>query len=304
MEQRIDRERLRKLKEEEREESSRTEASFSDAEGREAHFASEMKHPRHEEDPKEKKPKRGKAGSIILFAAVLLILLAAVLFKVFMNTSYKPTKEFDISKHPGLNLTISDNSIELRNPNQSTERGKIGIIFYSDLRVEGECYLPLMAELSKMGYDCFLPRSFGNQPYLNTEGAYSIIRKYPRIAGWILVGHSHSCNTAAFYASGNEELLDGLVYLGGFSTVDLSGRNLPLLSIVGSEDTVVDGSRLEQAKKNDPDPAQYEVIKGANNSGFLDSELLSGDQKASLSSEEQIRLSADLIHRFVLSNVE
>lgn len=245
------------------------------------------------------KPKRKLPGKYFLLAAVLLILLAALLFKIFMNVSFKPAEELDTADYPKLNFNSSDNLLEVRNPNESNRGEKTGIIFYPDLRVEGECYLPLMAALAEKGYDCFLPVAYGNQPYLNLEGAETIIRKYPAIQNWILAGHSHSCPVAASYAAGHPEKLGGLVFLGGCSDRDISGLDLPLLSITGSLDTVMDTETLKTSVSNNPENTTYEELEGGNNSGFVNSVLLPGDQKAELSSEEQIGRTAELMDQFI-----
>ena len=160
-----------------------------------------------EETEEEEVPRKKLSGKWILLIVALVLILAASLFKVYMDQSYKPLNSDKTLDTSELDIDITDNMIVVRNSNKANEPAKGGLVFYSDLRVEGECYLPLMIKLSNMGYDCFLPIAFGNQPYLNTEGAISVIRKYPSIKNWFLVGHSNSCTPAATFAEDNASKL-------------------------------------------------------------------------------------------------
>ena len=233
-------------------------------------------------------------GKYILLGIIILVLVAALLFKVFMSVSYKPVATVKTGDYPELNITITDNEIEVRNPNLSNPGEKAGIIIYPDLRVEGECYLPLMIALAEKGFDCFLPKAYGNQPYLNADGAKKIIRKYPGIGHWVLVGHSHSIDSAAGYAASHPNEIGGLIYLGGGSGVDLSSHTIPLISVSGSQDTISTEASREKLKKNNPADTIYTTIEGGNNGGFLNAPLLAGDSEALISRDDYIQQLADV----------
>lgn len=247
----------------------------------------------------DRKERRKLPGKYILLGAVLFILLAAAAFKVYMDVSFRPVTEVRASDYKELNISVTDNQIEVRNPNRSNKGEKTAIIFYSDLRVDGECYLPLMIALAEKGYDCFLPTALGNQTYLNVDGADTIIRQFSGFKKWALVGHSRSCDTAAAYAEGNPDRLNALIFLGGFSDRDLSRLDLSLLSIIGTKDTVVNLTKAEAAKAEAPRDSVYVTLSGGNNSGFINSGLLTGDSKADITQEEQIRQTAEQIDRFL-----
>lgn len=249
-------------------------------------------------DEDELPEKRRLSGKWILLIIVLVLALLAAAFKIYMDQSYKPQDSYKKMDTSELDIEITDNMIVVRNSNLSNEPEKAGLIFYSDLRVEPECYLPLMVKLANKGYDCFLPVAFGNQPYLNTEGAISVIRKYVSIKNWFLIGHSRSCTTAASFAAKEPGKLRGLIYLGGYSEKDLSSYKLPLLSIRGTKDGIVNPLKFEDAKENDPKGTEYQVIKDGNNSGFVDTTLLDGDKESGLSFQEQTDQTVDLIDRF------
>ena len=296
---------FRRISQPEAEEPVPEEAAQTDPqEGPKSDLEEVLEQPAHGQKIKNKTKSKIKIpGRFILLGVVVIVLLVMLLFKIFMDVSFKPVESVKASDHPKLNISISDNMIEVRNPNESNPGQKTGIIFYSDLRVEGECYLPLMIALSEKGYDCFLPTAFGNQPYLNLEGAESAIRDFPHIPKWILVGHSHSCPTAAVYAKNHPDKLDGLVFLGGYSDSNISNLDLPLLSLTGTNDSVTDMNRLDTSKANTPADSVYQTIQGGNNSGFANAGLLPGDSQAEITPNEQIQEAADQIDQFIQNRV-
>lgn len=244
------------------------------------------------------KKKRG-IGKWILLAVVLLLLAFFGVYKVYMDVSYKPAippKEIDADD---LNVKINDNMLSVRNTSTNGRTEKIGIIFYSALRVEAGCYFPLMVKLSQYGYDCFLPTAFGNQTYLNAGGADKVIRKYKSVTHWYLAGHIEGCDPAAQYAAANPDKIEGLIWLSGDTNFNLSRLDLPLLSIDGTEDTIHSGESKEKAKAHDPQDAVYEVIEGGNSTGFTNTVLLKGDSKAKIDAETQQEIAAGLMDSFI-----
>lgn len=256
-------------------------------------------------EKKEKKAVRKKLPAKYIWLIVLLaVILVATCFKIYLNNSYKPQNQGVEIDDSSLNIDLTDNMLVVRNPELGQTKHKIGIIFYQANRVEGACYLPLMKKLALKGYDCFLPVAFGNQAYLNVEGAESVIRKYDTIKTWAIVGHSVSCSIVSDYVHANPDKIQGIVFLGGYSKIDLSSSNIPVLSLLGSEDSIVDINAYEKAKINLPSNTEYKVIEGGNNSCYVDTSLILGDSRASISFDEQTDISANYIHEFLQDQLE
>ncbi len=252
------------------------------------------------QDPPEKNRRPFRVRSrYIWLAVIVLLILAAVLFKIYMGNSFQPQNqgaEMDVSS---LNIETTDNMIVVRNPQRGSTPIKTGIVFYQNTRVEAEAYLPLMEKLALLGYDCFLPISFGNQSYLNVDGADAVIRKYEAIKRWIVVGHGASCRTAASFTADNPQKVQGIIYLGGYSKSNLSDLPIYGLSLIGSQDSVINRAGFENAKTNDPKDMEYQTIEGGNNSLFADITLVRNDSKANLSFDEQTDFAVEFIHNFL-----
>ena len=254
--------------------------------------------------PNSSKNKKKLSSKDIWLIVVLAVILAATCFKVYMDNSYKPENngaEIDDSK---LNIDLTDNMLVVRNPKRGELKQKIGIIFYQDNRIDGKCYLPLMKKLALLGYDCFLPVALGNQSYLNVEGAETVIRKYVSIKTWVVVGHSSGCYPASSYVSEKPEKVQALIFLGGYSGFDLSASKVAALSILGSEDTVVNKGGFEKSKGLLPADAVFETNEGGNHSGFVDTSLIFGDSEASISFDQQTDKTTEIIHDFLKSRLD
>ena len=106
---------------------------------------------------------------------------------------------------------------------------------------------------------------------------------------------------AADYAAKHPEELTGLVLLGAYASKDLSGSNLPVLSIVGEFDTVIDRDKLEQNRIYLPQSAQELTISGGNHAGFGSYGKQDKDGQATITAAEQQEQTAQLIASWMSS---
>jgi dienelactone hydrolase len=123
---------------------------------------------------------------------------------------------------------------------------------------------------------------------------------FPDVSHWYIGGHSLGGSMAASYISKHTDDFSGLVLLGSYSTADLSGGAVDVLSLYGSEDGVMNKEKYEKYKKNLPTDLIEIKIDGGCHAYFGMYGEQDGDGTPTLSAEEQIRLSADSISKFVL----
>lgn len=252
--------------------------------------------------PNTAKPskKTGK-GKNILITIVVVLLLFLTAFKVYVDNDYEALQSLDTYQSmTAFEIERSDNAIAIQNMDVIERKEAVGFIIYGDERVERECYLPLMISLVNQGYCVYLPTTFGNLPFLNQEGAEYVMRTYKSVKTWYIIAHGKACQVAARYTKTNVSKINGLIYLGGASYhTDLSNLELPLLSVTGSLDTVVDTASIQKAKRNDPVGTQYLIIEGGNHTGFADTKQMRGDQTAAISTSEQIDQTVSAITAFI-----
>lgn len=253
------------------------------------------------EEIQPKKPEKRAHGKLILICIVVVLLLLLSALKIYVDNNYKPLHTMDdYQAMTSYEIEISDNALAVQNPQAIAKKNAIGFIIYGDERVQRECYLPFMIALAEHGYCAYLPTTFGNLPILNQEGAEYVIRTYRSVHTWYIIAHGKACPVAARYAKSYASKINGLIYLGGASYhTNLSDLDLPLLSIAGSNDSLLDKTRAEKAKKNNPAGSEYISIPDGNHSGILDTILLRGDTPSSLSNEEQIEQTVLAISTFL-----
>ena len=106
---------------------------------------------------------------------------------------------------------------------------------------------------------------------------------------------------AASYLSECSEDYEGLVLLGSYSTADFSESDISVLSIYGSEDLVLNREKYEECKVNLPEDFTEVVIDGGCHAYFGMYGLQDGDGEASITNEEQIRITTDVIVKRIVN---
>lgn len=170
-----------------------------------------------------------------------------------------------------------------------------GLIFYPGGLVDHAAYAPLMQALSDRGILCLLTEMPLDLAVLDMNAADGLQALYPQVDRWLIGGHSLGGAMAASYLSKHADAYDGLVLLGAYSTADLSGTDISVLSVYGTEDGVLNREKYAECLKHYPERFDEIVIGGGNHACFGDYGAQKGDGEAAISREEQIRITADAI---------
>lgn len=173
------------------------------------------------------------------------------------------------------------------------EASETGLIFYPGGLVDHAAYALLMQELADRGVFCLLAEMPFNLAVLNMNAADGLTDGYPQIARWIIGGHSLGGAMAASYAAKHPKDFDGLLLLGAYAAADLSGTELSVLSLYGSEDGVLNREKYEASRAFYPQDFTEIVISGGNHAGFGCYGAQKGDGQAAISGEEQWAITAD-----------
>ena len=169
---------------------------------------------------------------------------------------------------------------------------KNGLIFYPGGKVEYTAYKPLMMACAEKGFTCILIKMPFNLAVLDKNAADGVQDKFPEIEKWLIGGHSLGAAMAASYVSKNAEDFTGLFLLAGYSTADLSGSGLKVLSMYGSEDKVMNMEKYEKYKTNLPlGFTEFEMVGGCH-SYFGLYGMQKGDGEPTVSAKEQIKKAA------------
>ena len=238
---------------------------------------------------KKRTPLRRK----LLLAAAAVLLLAGLACGLYVNDYYHADSlALNTIEQPAGGITVS------RQDGQITfapENPQAGLIFYPGGKVQYEAYAPLMEACARQGFFCVLLHMPGNLAVLDMDAAEGVPEQYPEIDAWYIGGHSLGGSMAASYLSSHTEEFEGLVLLAAYSTSDLSGSGLQVLSVYGSEDRVLNMDSYEKYREHLPADFTEVVIPGGCHAYFGCYGAQKGDGTPGITNEEQIRRTAEAI---------
>lgn len=154
------------------------------------------------------------------------------------------------------------------------------LIFYPGGKVQETAYAPLLRQLAEEGMDVFLVRMPLRLAVFGVNKAGEALKETDDYARVYIGGHSLGGVMAARYAAEHGEELDGVILLASYATQPLP-QSLPVLSILGSEDGVLNRGRYEKNRPNLPN-LQEIVIEGGNHAQFGSYGSQQGDGEASI----------------------
>lgn len=161
------------------------------------------------------------------------------------------------------------------------------LIFYPGAKVEASAYAPLLHSLAANGLDVCLVKMPFYMAVFDMNAADGVMAQYD-YERWYIGGHSLGGAVAANYAAAHD--LDGVILLAAYPTKTVDE---PMLILYGSEDGVLNRSRMEEADRFGA--AETHVIEGGNHAGFGDYGAQQGDGAAAISAEEQRAIAGEVI---------
>lgn len=177
------------------------------------------------------------------------------------------------------------------------------LIFYPGAKVQDIAYAPLLKKLAENGVDCYLVHMPGNLAIFGVNKAEEVLREAAAGEGgyehWYLAGHSLGGAMAAAFAAEHSDELEGLIFLGAYSTKDLSGADLRVLSLYGSEDQVLNREKLSESHALMPAEFTEYVIWGGNHAQYGDYGAQKGDGTATITADEQRTIVTEQILTFI-----
>lgn len=246
------------------------------------------------------KQKKGKTLSrkknviLTILLWILLVLICSLCYLGVYNHSEADAKDY-LNDSETVAVNEFSKGYCFDGPGEDT-----ALIFYPGAKVATEAYAPMLHHLAEQGIDAFLVDMPFHMAILNSDAAGEILDTYGSDAAgenaddfgsnhyetWILCGHSLGGTTAALYANSHPEQIDALVLLAAYPTGELDD-DVALLSIYGSNDTVLNRESYEAGKTYWPDDAIEYCIEGGNHAQYGNYGEQKGDSEAEISAEEQ-----------------
>ncbi|WP_159887291.1 alpha/beta fold hydrolase [Paenibacillus puerhi] len=218
--------------------------------------------------------------------ASVLLLGALVAAGCLYLMPYKPDERAIAALHSGGSLkTVEQPGWIGFIPERRTEPS---VLFYPGGLVQAESYAPLARALAWSGHAVYIIRMPLNLAVLGGDRALPVIDSEPD-ASFVIGGHSLGGVMASRFAVSHPDRIKGVYFLGSYPDPKgaLADVDMPVLSVTGSLDGVLNRDKYEKARSLLPASAQHVKIEGGNHSQFGSYGLQKGDQPASITPDEQ-----------------
>ena len=224
----------------------------------------------------------------ILLAVIAVIIILIGGFYIYTLDYYRATDDVhQLINSQKQRIEVND-KITVVKP-EATNDKEIGLIFYPGGKVEAIAYLPLLYQLSQKGITCFLTEMPFNLAVFKVDAAERVFEENPDINTWFIAGHSLGGAMASNYMKRNYNKVAGMILLGAYP---INEANVPTLAIYGSQDIMLDLTKLE-------DTENKLEISGGNHAYFGNYGEQKGDGQASISREEQQAITVEKMMEFI-----
>lgn len=229
----------------------------------------------------------------IIIAIITVTALAALALWLYLRP-YAAEEAAETALVSGQGITVEDNENWISFV-PSPSNG-MGIIFYPGGLVEAESYAPLARRLASAGYPVYIAHMPLNLAVTRSDAAEDIIRVHPKMT-FVIGGHSLGGVMAARYAAGHPAQLAGVFFLASYPDEkgSLKSTTLAVLSVLGTEDKVLDRDKYNEGRNFLPDNTVYYSLSGGNHAQYGDYGVQKGDGEAKISPERQQELTAGAI---------
>ena len=171
-----------------------------------------------------------------------------------------------------------------------------GYVFYPGGHVDPRSYAPMAHELAQRDCLVVIPEMPLALAVLKPNAADAAIENHQEIGRWSIGGHSLGGVMAAQYAAEHLDTIRGLVLLASYpaNSTNLSDSGLRVVSLVGTQDGVVNMQAWTDAKPRLPADTRFVDVPGANHGRFGDYGPQPGDTAdPKMSAVDQQRVTVD-----------
>ncbi len=174
-------------------------------------------------------------------------------------------------------------------------QSEYGLVIYPGAKVDPAAYVPLACKLASQGVYCIIAKMPFNFAFFDMDAAGDLMSAASYVKHWWISGHSLGGVMAAYYASSNADKFEGIALLAAYSTANLTDSGLKTLVIYGTEDGVLNKSKLTDNADKLPSDTQTLVIEGGNHAGYGDYGPQQKDGEATISADNQQQQTANAI---------
>ncbi|WP_420123574.1 alpha/beta hydrolase [Nakamurella sp.] len=145
-----------------------------------------------------------------------------------------------------------------------------GLVFVPGARVDPRAYAEVLWPVAAAGHLVVIVKPPFGMAIAQTGQPGTAIEAHPEVTTWAVGGHSLGGVVASWYAQDHPDQVDGLLLFGSYSDRDLSGTDLVVESVWGSNDGLTTPEDIERTRTNLPPSAGFTEIVGGVHAYFGD----------------------------------
>lgn len=246
-------------------------------------------------------------------------LLKGILFLLILNScSYLPENPYSTE------VILSENENFIHLESETCSNSNNILIYYPGGLVDSHSYINKLAPLACINHSIFIAKAPANLMVLDSDIAKNVFEFTQDINSdfnYIIAGHSLGGSMACSFVHNNPDAVEGLVLLGSYNieNSDLKAWDGTVLSVIGSNDLVLDKERYTENKSFLPMGSDYQNIidipstlgdnstiffelQGGNHSQFGDYGPQNGDGEATISDNEHGEIMLELFELYYSLN--
>lgn len=144
--------------------------------------------------------------------------------------------------------------------------GDTGVAFIPGALVDPRAYERIFAPVVDAGYPVFIVKPPLGLAFTVPDAVADAEAAAPEVEQWVIAGHS----LGGALASDQLDNAAGLILLGAYPIADVSGVDLPMLSVSGSNDALSTPEDIEASAADLPEDTTFVVVDGGIHSYFGD----------------------------------
>jgi len=235
-----------------------------------------------------------RRGALRATAALVVaaIVVGASGFLVYANVTSAAEREplAEVADDPAVVIDYARDSVLLT---PASDPNGEGLVFIAGAKIEPVAYAYKLSGLVEAGYTVVIMRPFLNFGLFETRPLSAFTSLAPGISDWFVGGHSLGGVKACMYAESPQ--VRGLVLFGSYCANDLSGSDLTVVSLSGSDDGLSTPAKVAANAKTLPADTTFVEIEGANHAAFGDYGLQAGDGDSSIDDSDMRDIITDTI---------
>lgn len=185
------------------------------------------------------------------------------------------------------------------------KRNGAGVILYPGALVKPESYAPLARRLAEKGHHVIIAKMPLNLALTSPDLAGEVLKAYPKET-FVIGGHSLGGVMAARYAAAHPDQVKGVFFLASYpdSKGNLKDKNLPVISLLGSDDGVIKMDSVQSGRAYLPANTLYFTVEGGNHAQFGSYGAQKGDNPAKISPAEQWNQTVSALQDWMKESVD